>query len=215
MRPTAAVDIGQSERALYSQCALSTCRLKRFGEQPQQQRLAGAPLQRLSVVAESQAAGASEQSPMLFPKWLDPSIAAAAVASLRNMTEVMVQDLAHRATVRAVSHFAGSGFCVCSGHCDMNFKPNPFPVRTPPQPQPQPSPNCSNVERMCAGNRRCRSSRRCCIPPAALRSRGRPGPRQTSGRDTRSSMRAPAMNQVCRKCHVVRVSKGRGEGGGA
>ena len=46
------------------------------------------PLQRLSVVAESPAADAPDQSSMLFPKWLDPSIAAAAVASLRNMSEV-------------------------------------------------------------------------------------------------------------------------------
>ncbi len=49
----------------------------------------GPSLQRPSVVAESPAADPSPDEPqMLFPKWLDPGIAAAAVASLRNMSEV-------------------------------------------------------------------------------------------------------------------------------
>ena len=49
----------------------------------------GPSLQRPSVVAESPAADNGPDEPqMLFPKWLDPGIAAAAVASLRKMSEV-------------------------------------------------------------------------------------------------------------------------------
>ena len=74
------------------------------------------------------------------------------------------------------------------------------------------------VNELCAGERRSRSSRRCCIPPAALRPRGRPGPLWTAGRGTRSSsnMRVPALSQVRRACACrARRCRKSGVGGGS